>query len=275
MKLQVTSLVLGLVAIGLAIGFELKQRENRALASEVTKLARQNADLRFELKQATKRAEDFGRHAVELDSQLGSAKTRTTATESKHAQLNRELHETKSQLSEREQREVALLAELAMLREKLTGTAGSAANAIAVAGVADPGLSSAALAKDGPGSASPSTESAPPVDVPASHRRIAELEQQLTELLTRALSASQPEPAPAAPASHQVVRVGPRDSFVVLDLGADHGARANEIIAVRHGTSEVARVQISDVRPRFSVAQVLPGTLKGQLQTGDLVVFTH
>ncbi len=25
--------------------------------------------------------------------------------------------------------------------------------------------------------------------------------------------------------------------------------------------------------PRFSLTQVLPGTLKGQLQTGDLVVF--
>ena len=45
------------------------------------------------------------------------------------------------------------------------------------------------------------------------------------------------------------------------------------IIRLRRGTSELAQVQISDVRPRFSLAQVLPDTLKGQLQTGDIVVF--
>ena len=260
MKLRILASALGLAAIGLGIAWWREQGTTRELTAQATKLSRQNADLRFELKQATKQVEALGRHAVELDSQLGSAKSRTTATESKHAQLNRELNETKTQLNEREQREVALMAELATLRQK----------------VSDVVLPAAVPAT----SAGPAAAVSPSVDIAASNRRIAELERQLTELLTRALSESLPapavtEPPPAAPASHQVVRIGPRDSFVVLDVGTDHGARLNDTIALRHGTSEVARVQISDARPRFSVAQVLPGTLKGQLQSGDLVVFTH
>jgi hypothetical protein len=121
----------------------------------------------------------------------------------------------------------------------------------------------------------------PPIEVGVYRTRIADLEQQLTQLLTRALAESvaaptaEPEPAPAPPAPYQVVRVGPRDSFVVLDFGAAHGARAGQILGLWRGTSEVARVQISDARPRFSLAQVLSATLKGQLQTGDLVLLTN
>ena len=38
------------------------------------------------------------------------------------------------------------------------------------------------------------------------------------------------------------------------------------------GTSEIATVLISDVRANFSVAQVLPDTLRGVLQKGDSAV---
>lgn len=101
----------------------------------------------------------------------------------------------------------------------------------------------------------------------------------MTRLLTRTLAETLFEPAPPgsdpAPAPHQVVSVGPAAAFVVLDYGEAHGARPQAIIRLQRGTSELAQVQISDVRPRFSLAQVPPDTLKGQLQTGDLVVFTQ
>jgi hypothetical protein len=37
----------------------------------------------------------------------------------------------------------------------------------------------------------------------------------------------------------------------------------------------VATVLISDVQPRFSVAQVQPDSLHGVLQKGDFAVLTH
>jgi len=252
--------LIGALSLGLAafvVALFLARRDNAEFAARVTYLTRQNADLRYELKQASRQAADLGQRAIELDSQLGTTKARTTATEARSVQLTRELTETKSRLTEREQREAALMAELADLRQK--AAAGSRPDEPAV-------LQTLLLA------ASPTTRPAPAVDLSPYRQRIAQLEEQLTQLLTRALAEPEPAPAPT-PVQYQVVRVGAADSFVVLDYGAEHGARPQAIIRLQRGTSELAQVQISDVRPRFSLAQVLPGTLKGQLQTGDLVVF--
>lgn len=247
-------IVLGAIA---SVSLQMLWRRNQELETQVTRLTRQNADLKFELKQASRQATDVSQRAVELDSQLGSTKARATATESRSVQLSGELAVAKRELTEREQREVALMAELASLRQ-----------------ASRPAAPPVPVRPAAPVAANPSP---PPVDAGPYERRIAELEEQLTRLLTRALAETPEEPAPPpapAPVPHQVVRVGPANTFVVLDYGAIHGARSQAIIRLQHGTSEVAQVQISDVRPRFSLAQVLPGTLKGQLQTGDLIVFT-
>jgi hypothetical protein len=229
MNARLYAVLATLAALGLALGLWREQISSRDLSAQVTRLSRRNAELRYELKQASHQATDVGQRAVELDSELGSAKARTTATETKNIRLAHEL-------TEREQREVALMAELAAARQSAT-TAGDA----------------------------------------VSRQRIETLETQLIQLLTRALAepvaSQQPEPAPVS-APYQVVRVGPADAFVVLNYGAADGAHPQAIIRLQRGTSELAQVQISDVRPRFSLAQVLPDTLKGQLQTGDLVVFT-
>jgi len=255
MKAGVYFGVLALATAAACTALFIIRRSNAGLEAQVTHLSRQNAALRYELKQASRQAADIGQRAVELDSQLGSSKARTTATEAANVQLAR-------QLTEREQREVTLMAELATLRPQTSGRRPPEEPAV---------LPTLII------TASP-TPPPPPVvefEVGPYRRRIAELEEQLTRLLTRALAETRPEPTPPVPAPHQVVRVGPAAAFVVLDYGAEHGARPQAIIRLQRGTSELAQVQISDVRPRFSLAHVLPGTLKGQLQTGDLVVFNQ
>jgi len=263
MKAGVYVGVLGLAMVGACTALFIARRTNTDLEGQVTRLTRQNADLRYELKQASRQAADIGQRAVELDSQLGSAKVRTTATENQNIQLVR-------QLSEREQREVALMAELATLRQQ-TADRSPGSEPVVLPTL----ILTASKESSPPAPSSP----APEVDSAPYRQRIAELEDQLTRLLTRALAESLPEPAAPypepAPNPHQVVRVGPAAAFVVLDYGEAHGARPHTVIRLQRGTSELAQVQISDVRPRFSLAQVLPGTLKGQLQTGDLVVFTQ
>jgi hypothetical protein len=256
MKAGVHVGVLGLVTLGAGIALFLARRTNADLTAQISRLSRQNAELRYELKQASRQAADIGQRAVELDSQLGSAKARNTAAEAKTVQLVR-------QLSEREQREVALMAELAALRQQTSRHNPSE----------EPTVLPTLILTTSKESAPPPP--APEVVVSSYRQRIAELEDQLTRLLTRALAETLPEPAAPDPAPHQVVRVGPAAAFVVLDYGETHGAHPQSIIRLQRGTSELAQVQISDVRPRFSLAQVLPGTLKGQLQTGDLVVFTQ
>lgn len=260
MKPRTIILLLSLLAAGLGVALWQARLTHAGLTAQVARLSRQNAGLRYEARQAGRQAEDFSRKAIELDSQLGSAKTRTTATESRHHLLAREL-------SEREQREVALMTELATLRQKLAEAA------------LPPGTSaSPAGARTAPPAGRP-VEPAP--DVSAYRSRITGLEEQLVRLLTRALAEppapreDERVPAPTPPAPFQVVRVGPRDAFVVIDYGSGQGARPDQILSLWRGTSEVARVQISDARPRFSLAQVLPSTLKGLLQPGDLVVLTN
>ncbi len=62
---------LGLLGVALGVPLVLTLRENRELAAQATRWSRQNADLRYELKQAIKQAEEVGQRAVTLDSQLG------------------------------------------------------------------------------------------------------------------------------------------------------------------------------------------------------------
>lgn len=260
------ALILAMLALaGIALHFRSTAVEADTRARS---LARELAESRFEAKRARDRVAQLEAEAARLDSELGSAKTRTTATETRTGELSRELDAVRTTLTERQQREIALLSEIEALRQQ----------ARAAAPASSP--------------ASPASPAAAPTPSPAREeqaayaRRIAALEAQLTDLLTRALEtptndeASLPAPltpqAPAAAAlTHQVVRVGAKDAFVVIDFGTDHGAQAGASLTLARGTSEVARVQISDVRPRFSIAQVLPGTQKRQLQTGDIVLLAH
>lgn len=275
MKPRLSIVLLCLLAAGLGVALWQERSANASLAAQITRLSRQNAGLRYAATQAARQAETVSQRAVELDTQLGTAKSRTTATEIRHARLTREL-------TAREQREVALMAELATLKQKLAATSTPAETSRGDVAAAPTGARAPAGHGLGDGRTPPADPPAEPsIDVTVYQRRIAELEQQLIQLLTRALAESpaapgdEPDAAPGAPAPYQVVRVGPRDSFVVLDFGSGDGARPGQIIGLWHGTSQVARVQISDARPRFSLAQVLSATLKGQLQTGDLVVLTN
>lgn len=240
MKLPRSAWVLAGVAALAVLGFFTVQRDNTALRERVVSLTRQTVELRREADLALENARLIERRAVELDSQLAAAKTRKSSNDSQGVQLVRELNETRSQLSEREQRETALMAELSELRQAV-----ASANSVGPVGA--------------------STE------VAAANRRIAQLESQLS-------TPPAPTPVletvvPAAPTpNYTVVRVGPRDSFVVIDYGSDHGAGVGRLLMLRRGTNTVAYVRISDARPNFSVAQVLPDSLKGQLQPGDFVV---
>lgn len=263
------ALIVAMLALaGIALHFrsaaETADARSRALAREL-------AEARFEARQHRERADAVEAQAAELDSQLGSTKIRTTATETKAAELTRAL-------SERQQREVTLLAEIESLRQQARTT---------VAPTTASELSNSTSAVPPPATLAPdknTTATAPLVDPPAYARRIAALEAQLTELLARALEtpltpadthAPSPAEALAAAPAHQVVRVGAQAAFVIIDYGADHGARAGQELTLARGTSLIARVQISDVRPKFSIAQVLPDGPKRQLQTGDIVLLAQ
>lgn len=246
---------------------QVRITEERSLTA-----SRQNAELRYELKQARERGEDLAQKLAQADTQLGSAKTRATATETRSAQLTRELTSARAILTEREQREVALLAQLEELRQL--------GRAEIPRPVEAPSAAAPVVTRPAAATPAPATVAAPPVDVGPYERRIAALEAQLVEVLTRALAdlpaaPVEPPPAVAAVTLPQVVQVGARDAFVVIDRGSEHGVNRGDVCAIMRDGTELALGRLSDVRPRFSVVHLLPGSLKGQLQAGDIAVLAR
>lgn len=240
-----------LLAAALALGVALQQARTGAAAAEARALhlARELAAARYEAKDARARVAELEAQTVQLDTELGTTKARTTAHENRGLVLHRELAATRAQLDAREERIVGLMTEVETLRRQAPADRPNPAP-----------------------DATPATTTA----AAAAHERLAGLETQLAELLTRALATPPAgpltEPAPGGPAPFQIVRLGAGGAFAVVDYGARDGARPGDRLAIIRGRHLVARARLSETRDRFSIAQIERGSVKGQLQIADLVV---
>lgn len=175
-----------------------------------------------------------------LGAELDEAKARVVASDARAAELDRDLAQTKTVLSVYELTARALADEVAALRDDLADSRASNASPTAVA---------------------------------AYKNTIAELERQLASARNGAAATSAAGASTAVFTNRTgratVLTVGPESSFVVLNFGSNRGAQLGQKLSVNQGPDVVATVQISDVRSNFSVAQVLPDTLRASLQKGD------
>lgn len=181
--------------------------------------------------------------AASLDVELARTSERLTAADARAAQLDRNLADTRSVLAVYESTARALGDELAALRRDLAESRASNAS---------------------------------PEAVQAYKNTISELERQLASARNGAALPSAAGASTAVFASRAgratVLSVGPDSAFVVLNFGSARGAQLGQKLTVSQGNAIVARVVISDVRANFSVAQVVPDTLRGVLQKGDPAV---
>ena len=67
----------------------------------------------------------------------------------------------------------------------------------------------------------------------------------------------------------QVVNVGARNSFVIINFGKTHGAVPNLRFGLKRGEVPLATAEISLAKEHYSIAQVLPETLSGNIRKGD------
>ncbi len=175
-----------------------------------------------------------------LDAELAATATKLAAADARVTQLDRDLVDTKSVLAVYEATTRALSEEVTALREDLEDSRKSNAS---------------------------------PEAVLAYKTTIAELERQLAVAKNGAAVTSGAGASTAVFASRvgraTILTVGPQNAFVVLNFGSSRGAKLGQKLTVSQGSNEVATVLISDVRANFSVAQVLPDTLRGILQKGD------
>lgn len=177
------------------------------------------------------------------DADIAATREKLAAVEANAARTATDLAQTKSVLELYEQTSRALAEEIATLRDDVADLRAT---------------------------------HAPPETVAAYKATIAELEKQLAAARS---GTALPGMAAASTAVFTnragratILNVGPENAFVVLNFGSARGAQVGHKLAVSQGTSEVATVLISDVRPNFSIAQVLPDTLRGVLQKGDLAI---
>lgn len=104
---------------------------------------------------------------------------------------------------------------------------------------------------------------------------IADLEEEVARLEQTAASLRQQANQPAVQLTAnrgqhaQVVGLGPRNAFVIINFGSRHGALVNQRLSITRGTDALATIEISQTRENYSIAQVLPDSLSGSIRKGD------
>ena len=178
-----------------------------------------------------------------LDTEVEAARKQREAADARAAELGRDLKQAKTVLSYYESTARALSDEVSALKEDLSAARASDASPDAVEGYKS---------------------------------TIAELERQLANARNGATVVNSGSGTTAVFASRagrsSVLTVGPGNAFVVLNFGSARGAQLGHRLTVTQGETVVATVEISDVRAHFSVAQVMPGTLRGVLHKGDSAI---
>jgi septal ring factor EnvC (AmiA/AmiB activator) len=240
--------VLAVIAAGVSTALFFMVREKRgALQAELTELRRKvaqmeqrSADLKAERDTAVSRA-------AAVEAGIAETKARNTTLEARNAQLARENTQMREQLTTRESADKTASDQIADLRRQLVEA--QAKSAITVGGV-------------------------PPEQIASYEARITDLEAQIATL--RRISGNPAGTASAedlarvpADLSGNVIEVGPRSAFVVLDIGSRDGAAPSLEMVVRRGLTVVARVRLTDVRESYSIAHVLPRTGTGTVRSGD------
>jgi hypothetical protein len=216
------------------------------------------------------RLADAGARAGQLDAALAAANEQSGTLKARIGELNAELTGSKAQTAAAAAQVAAAQARAGQLEINL----GQAKQVVAIYEETARALADEVVALRKDLDDTRSTHAAPEV-IEAYKTTIAELERQLA-------TARDGAAVPAAGASTAVfasragratvLTIGPENAFVVLNFGAVRGAQLGQKLTINQGSQVVATVLISDVRPNYSVAQVLPETLRGVLQKGDSAV---
>lgn len=265
------TLILSIVAlIGAAASaglYVMIGNTKEALQASLSQSEARATRLANELAETTANGESLQRQLNALDADLGDTKSKLTAAESRTVQLSRDLNQARSQLTAREQTEAQLTQEVNSLKRELVQSRLAAADSVSPAEAERYRQSIAALetkvkSLEDTIASSATRLAAAGTSTNTGFNEAGTSTSTATFTANRALNA-------------RVVTVGPRDAFVILNYGANSGASVNQELLVRRGPEPVARVQISDVRPNYSVAQVMSGTLSSSLRKGDAAMLAN
>lgn len=243
-RLPLILVAIALLGSALSAGLYIRNGDSKkALELRLADRTTRTDKLETDLAAAHEQAGSLKARATAVAGELDLAQTKLAASELRANQLDRELGQAKSVLSVYEMTARALADEVAALRTDLSDARASNASPDAVDGYKN---------------------------------TIAELERQLANARNGAAMPTAAGAANAVFASRAgratVLTVGPESAFVVLNFGSVRGAQIGQKLSVSQGTEVVATVLINDVRNNFSIAHVLPDSLRGVLHKGDAAV---
>ena len=78
-------------------------------------------------------------------------------------------------------------------------------------------------------------------------------------------------PAKAAPEG-RVVMVDTETEFVIVNLGANHGIKEEQVLAVSRGKDQLGEIKVTRVQPEMSAADFIPPLTSRQVRKDDSVV---
>lgn len=219
--------------------------------------------LQSDLTRATEERTALQTNLARTDGDLGDTKRSLTAAEARNVQLARETETLKRTVAAKEEAEKKLNADLDTLRRELVQTRLAA-------------------------------QVGSPEEVEKYRQTIAGLEARINELQAGApatATASRPSsgvaggtttaPAAGRPAlserasNARVAQVGPRNAFVVLELGTADGIANGNVFSISRDGGKVAEAVVSNVHDTYAIAQVVPSSIQVALQAGDTASFTR
>ena len=238
------------------------------LQQEVALAATQATELQGKITEAAAQSDALQKRLAALDSELGEAKSKASAADTRSTQLGREAIQLRTQLTAKTEAAQALTTELSQLKQELAQIKLTAATT----------------------AAEQSEEY---------KTTIANLQARITDLIainnkatarsgksTRGVNADSTQGAAAATATppslvvedadgFQVVSIGADNGFVVIKAGSAQGIQPKQNLVISRSGKVLATAVVSSSQENYAIAQIVTGSLKGNLIKGDLATFAQ
>lgn len=238
------------------------------LQQEVALAATQATELQGKITEAAAQSEALQKRLAAMDNELGEAKSKASAADARSTQLARETTQLRTQLTGKTEAAQTLSTEINQLKQDLAQIKLTAATT----------------------AAEQSEEY---------KTTIANLQARITDLIAinnkansrgattnRAVNAvSTPgvsTPTPEVPllvvedaAGFQVASIGADNGFVVIKAGTAQGIQPKQNLLISRSGKVLATAVISSSQENYAIAQIVNGSLKGNISKGDLATFAQ
>jgi hypothetical protein len=216
----------------------------KVLQSQLSAEQTRATNLKSDLDKTTEERDGLQTRLTATDGELGDTKSKLTASEARAVQSAREVTQLKAIVAKAEADTQKLNSDLAELRSELV-------------------------------KARLDAQVVSPEEIEKYKQTVAVLEAKIASLESGGAVASSNGGKTGAPLSARtsaarVAAVGPKNAFVVLDLGtADGIVSGNKFVIARDGKL-LADAVVSEVKDTYAIAQVTPSSIKESLSTGDI-----